>query len=94
MRAHTLGLYLKQNMGRWQQGWQRPFRQHQQCAAAEIIGRMVQDPNRRPATKAIPAGDAKSSHFKIISVSTGDRRKLVGIYDRHGQQLIWVRHKR
>jgi hypothetical protein len=38
--------------------------------------------------RSIPASDAKSSHFEIISVSTGDRRKLVGIYDRYGQQSI------
>jgi hypothetical protein len=30
------------------------FWQHQQCAAAEIIGQMVQDPNQQPATKAMP----------------------------------------
>jgi hypothetical protein len=69
------------------------FWQHQQCAAAEIIGQMVQDPIRQPATKAIPAGDAKSSHFEIISVSTGDKRKLEGIYDRHVQFECVIRGK-
>jgi hypothetical protein len=87
-RAHAIGLYMKQNLGRQRRGRRLPLRQHQQCAAAEIIGQMVQDPYRRLATKAIPADGAKSSHFEIILVSIGDRRKLVGIHDCLGQQSI------
>jgi hypothetical protein len=72
----AIWLYLKQNMGWRRWGRRLPLRQHQQCAIAEIIGQMVQDPHLRPATVAIPAGGAKSSHFEIISISTRDRKKL------------------
>jgi hypothetical protein len=85
-RAHTVGLYLKQNMGRRQRGRRLPLRQHQQHITAEIIRQMVQDPHLTQAKTAIPAGGAKLSHFEIISVSTGDSSKLVGIHDCLGQQ--------